>query len=111
MAEDAETREAKHGKRMIEVRVRFWTNDLADGKGRICPRHAWGAGVVRLDPNDAHGIVGGEPVPFNSLAEIPAKVEKVAHRRRRDEHHNSTRMKRYHSPIVGEHERTSSRSS
>jgi hypothetical protein len=77
MGSDVETREAAHGKRMIEVRVRFWTNDLAEGKGRIRPKHAWGAGVVRLEPNDSHGIPSANPVPFNSIAEIPAKIEKV----------------------------------
>jgi hypothetical protein len=77
MARDVETREAAHGKRMIEVRVRFWTNDLAEGKGRIRPKHAWAAGVVRLEPNDSHGIRSASPVPFNSIAEIPAKIEKV----------------------------------
>ena len=41
MPDDVETREAAHGKRMLEVRVRFWTNDLAEGKGRIRPKHAW----------------------------------------------------------------------
>ena len=35
---------------MIEVKVRFWTNDLADGKDRIRPKHAWGSGVVRMAP-------------------------------------------------------------
>ena len=94
MPEDAQTREAKHGKRMIEVRVRFWTNDLADGKGRIQPKHAWGSGVVRMVPNDAHGIQGGEPLIFNSLAEIPAKIEQalIAHD---VTIHKSTKMKKY----------------
>jgi hypothetical protein len=94
MPDAVETREAAHGKRMVEIRIRFWTNDLADGKGRIRPRHAWGAGVVRIEPNDAHGIESGEPTPFNSLAEIPAKIEKVL-----IDHsvtiHKSTKMKKY----------------
>ena len=94
MAYDVETREAQHGKRMIEVRLRFWTNDLADGKGRIRPKHAWGAGVIRMDPNDVHRIAGGDPIPFNSVAEIPAKLEKLL-----IDHgvtiHRSTRMKKY----------------
>lgn len=94
MADDPETREAAHGKRMIEVRVRFWTNDLADGKGRIRPKHAWGAGVVRIEPNDAHGIERGKVLPFNSMAEVPAKIEKVL-----IDHgvriHKSTKMKKY----------------
>jgi hypothetical protein len=77
MADDVESREAEYGKRMIEVKVRLWTDDLAGGKGRIRPKHAWGAGVVRITRNEAHGIVPGKPVPFNSLMEIPSKIEKV----------------------------------
>ena len=30
-----------------------------------------------MDPNDAHGITGGDPIPFNSVAEIPAKLDKL----------------------------------
>ena len=94
MAEDVETREAKHGKRMIEVRVRFWTNDLADAKGRVRPQHAWGSGVVRIEPNEVHGIECGKPLIFNSLAEIPAKIEQelIAHG---VTIHKSRKMKRY----------------
>ena len=51
---------------------------------------------MRMDPNDAHGIVGGEAIPFNSVAEIPAKIEKLL-----IDHgvtiHKSTRMRKYMS--------------
>jgi hypothetical protein len=77
MTDDPETREAAHGKRMIEIKVRLWTDGLADGKGKIRPRHAWTAGVVRIERNDAHGIVPIQPLPFNSLMDIPSKIEKV----------------------------------
>jgi hypothetical protein len=77
MADDVASREAEYGKRMIEVKVRLWTDDLAGGKGRIQPKHAWSAGVVRITRNEAHGIVPEKPVPFNSLMEIPSKIEKV----------------------------------
>ena len=73
----SESKEAQHGKKMIEVRVRFWTNDLAEEKGKIMPKQAWGSGIVRIDTNSSHGIHAGEPIPFNSLAEIPAKIERV----------------------------------
>jgi hypothetical protein len=33
--------------------------------------------VVRIERNDSHEIVPQAPVPFNSLSEIPAKIEKV----------------------------------
>jgi hypothetical protein len=94
MAENVEAREAKHGSKMIEVKVRFWTNDIADDKGKILPKHAWGSGVVRIDSNSSHGIVPREPLIFNSMAEIPAKIEKVL-----IDHgvtiHKSDRMRKY----------------
>ena len=34
---------AKHGQKMLEVRVRFWTDDIAGKKGEIIPKHTWGA--------------------------------------------------------------------
>jgi hypothetical protein len=72
-----EAKEAQWGKRMIEVRVRLWTDKIAAGKGVIRPKHAWGAGVVRIDRNVEHGIVAGKGIPFNSMAEIPSKIERV----------------------------------
>jgi len=77
MPESVEAREAAHGQKMIEIRVRFWTNDLAGGKGKVLPKHGWGAGVVRLEKNPAHGIAGGEPIPFNSLLELPWRIEQL----------------------------------
>lgn len=75
--EPVEAREAEWGSRMIEVKVRFWTDKIADGKGKILPKHAWNAGVVRMDRNEPHEIVPGAPIPFNSFADLPAKVEQL----------------------------------
>jgi hypothetical protein len=69
--------EAGHGERMIEVRVRFWTNELADGKGKIRPKHAWDRGVVVMERNPSHGISPKNPRPFNSIMQLPAIIEKV----------------------------------
>lgn len=69
-----EPREAAHGEKMIEVRVRFWTNDLAEG-GRILPKHAWSSGAVYLRTNPSHGITSQEAVMFNSLAELPEAIQ------------------------------------
>lgn len=74
---ELEQREAEHGERMIEVRVRFWTSHLADGEGVIFPKYARANGVVRMQPNKAHKIVPKSPKPFNSLMELPAAIEKV----------------------------------
>lgn len=86
--------EAKHGKKMIEVSLRFWTNDIAKPKGKILPKHAWSAGVVRIQGNESHGIVSGNPRPFHSLLDIGAVVEAVLM-----SHgvilHRSRRMKKY----------------
>lgn len=70
-------REAVHGKKMIEIKLRFWTDALAGEKGRILPKHCWGSGVIRIDRNELHGIKPAAPVPFNSLSEIMPKIEKV----------------------------------
>ena len=69
-------RPAQHGQKMIEVKVRFWTDDLAE-EGHIIPKHAWTAGVVRMKRNESHGIVPEAPIPFNSLAEVSAVIEQV----------------------------------
>ncbi len=63
---------------MVEVRVRFWTDEIADGgRGMILPKHIWDTGVVDIARNKSHGIVPGNPVPFNSIAELPSKLEKL----------------------------------
>ncbi len=67
-------RPARRGERMLEIKVRFWTNDLAP-EGEILPKHGWTRGVVRITPNEAHGIESGRAVPFNSLLELTAKIE------------------------------------
>lgn len=77
MANSAEDREARHGEKMIELKVRFWTDEIAEGKGRIRPKHAWTRGIITIERNDPHGIVPKRGCPFNSLMELPATVEKV----------------------------------
>jgi len=51
MPKNAKAREAEHGQKMIEVKLRFWTNNLAGKSGQIIPKHAWSSGVVRIEPN------------------------------------------------------------
>jgi hypothetical protein len=38
MSDDAEAREAAHGEKTITLTLWFWTNDLAEQKGRILPK-------------------------------------------------------------------------
>ena len=77
MEEPILSREAKYGERMIEVRVRFWTNDIAQEIGEIVPKHAWTSGIVRMERNESHGIVPENPRPFDSFMELPTVIAKV----------------------------------
>src|ERR1700691_809842 len=71
------SREAAHGQKMIEVKLRFWTDDIAPEKGKIIPKEAWTSGVGRVERNPAHGIVPESSVPFNSLLGIGSAIEEV----------------------------------
>jgi hypothetical protein len=62
---------------MIEIKLRFWTNGIARGKGYVAPKQAWSGGVVRIERNDTHGIKPGKPLPFHSLLDVGAVIEKV----------------------------------
>ena len=92
--EAIESREAKHGEKMIEIKLRFWTNNIASEDGKVLPKHAWTSGVVRVERNKSHGIVPGAPRPFHSLLDVGAIVEQVL-----VEHgvvlHPSTKMTRH----------------
>ncbi len=69
--------EAKQGKKMIEVRLRFFTNKIARESGKINPKHAWTQGVVYMQRNEFHGIVPGDKRHFHSLLEIGQVIERV----------------------------------
>ena len=74
-------REAKHGEKMIEVKVRFWTDGIAEKgkKGKVIPKHALTSGVVRVESNKTHGINAneGKPKPFNSLLDLGPAIEQT----------------------------------
>lgn len=70
-------RTADRGERMIEVKLRFWTNDIAEGDGKVRPKHAWSSGVVRMERNQTHGIKPKNPRPFHSLLDVGAVIERV----------------------------------
>lgn len=72
-----EEQEATHGQRMIEVKLRFWTNDIAKTRGKIVPKHAWSSGVVRIERNKPHGIEPGKALPFHSLLDVGSVIEKA----------------------------------
>lgn len=85
---------AQHGDKMIEVRLRFWTNKLADEPGKVIPKHAWESGVVMIERNESHGISPGSPLPFHSLLDVGAVIERtlIEHKIKL---HSTTRSKKY----------------
>lgn len=94
--EDLASKEAKQGEKMIEVKIRFWTNNIASDQGKIIPKNAWSSGVVRIERNKSHGIEPSKPLPFHSLLDVGAVIEKVL-----IEHdvvlHSSRKMRKYFS--------------
>lgn len=60
----------------IEVRVKFWTDNLTES-GEVNPKHAWAQGVVHMPANTRHGIKASQPQPFNSMAELASAIEDV----------------------------------
>jgi hypothetical protein len=87
--------EAKFGERMIEVKVCFWTNQIAAGKGKIKPKHAWDSGVVRLERNKTHGIIPQNPVPFHSPFDLTKVIESVLIQHGISLHHGHKTRKYY----------------
>lgn len=68
---------APHGEKMIEIQVRFWTDGVSRKKGYVVPKNCLAMGVVKLQTNESHGIRQKNPVPFNSLLDLTATIEKV----------------------------------
>ena len=69
-------RKPQYGEKMLELAVRFWTNDISTRPGYIVKKECWDSGVVRVKKNRSHGIrVDGDPIPFNSLLDLAGKIE------------------------------------
>lgn len=86
--------EAEQGEKMIEVKLRFWTNEISPEAGKVLAKHAWSSGVVGIERNKSHGIEPGRPQPFHSLLDVGAVIEKVLIQHRVVLHH-SRKMKKY----------------
>ena len=70
-------RTAKHGDKMIEVRIRFWTDEIAEQKDTVIPKNAWDSGIVVMDSNKSHGITPKSPQPFASILDLQSVLAKV----------------------------------
>ncbi len=67
-------RKIPYGKRTIEVRLRFWTDGIAQKEDYVVPKHCWEHGFVLLVKNEEHGISPGKKA-FRSIAEVGRAVE------------------------------------
>jgi hypothetical protein len=77
MPDTLNSKQARQTEKMIEIRIRLWTNDIAATKGEIVPKHAWDSGVVFLERNQSHEIQPSNPKPFHTLLELPSVLEKL----------------------------------
>ena len=78
MKSSTKSKHAEHGEKMIEIQLRFFTDQIAKGKSNILPKHCWSMGVVKIQANGAHGIKAMKnPKVFNSLLDLSAIIEKV----------------------------------
>ena len=77
MTSEPESVIATRGEKTIEVRLHFWTNDIAETEGHIRPKHCWSSGMATVPYNGSHGIASGEPKPFNSLMELTYAIEQA----------------------------------
>jgi len=67
---------APFGEKMIQLEIRLFTDEIASD-GKVIPKHAWDTGMVTVQTNRSHGLRKGDPVPLNSLLELPASIEKL----------------------------------
>jgi hypothetical protein len=74
---NSNSREARFNEKMIELRIRFWTNDISETRTEIIPKQAWDSGVVIMERNASHDIQPEKPKHFHFLMELPAIVKKV----------------------------------
>jgi len=71
------------GEATIKFTAAFFTNGISSKAGRVVRRVCWDKGSVYPQGNERHQIKStGNPKVFNSLAEIPAALQKslIAHR-------------------------------
>ena len=68
---------ARFGERMIEIKIKFWTNNIARSRGQVVPKRAWDSGMVLIERNAAHGIVPRKPLPFHGVMDLSRAIAKV----------------------------------
>ena len=75
----------------IKMTLYFFTDGLTEGEDMIIPKHAWANGTISLSSNKSHEIKATQ-VNFNSLMEIPSKIEELLIKGRITIHVGSDKM-------------------
>lgn len=71
------SKKGTYGEKMIELRVKFWTNDIAPKSGDVLPKHCWDSGMIVFERNHLHEIANKKNQPFHSLPDLIGKIEKM----------------------------------
>jgi hypothetical protein len=69
--------QAQPGEKMLEIRIKFWTDQIAETRGEIVPKHALDAGIVYMPRNKSHDIHSTESEKFHTLLELPAAIQRL----------------------------------
>lgn len=64
------------GEKMIQIKVRLRTNGIAQS-GKIRQKHGWTCGTIGIEKNSSHAIGPSSDIPFNSLLELPSRIEQL----------------------------------
>jgi hypothetical protein len=64
---------AKSTAKSIGVTIRFWNIQ----PGEVDPKYAWAAGTIYVQASEAHGLAGGDAIPFNAMSEILPRLEEA----------------------------------
>jgi hypothetical protein len=74
---NTEPREAKQGEKMIEIKLRFWTDGIAKRRGQVIAKNAWTSGMISMEKNKSHDTEPGKSRPLYKLLDIGSVVEKM----------------------------------
>ncbi len=69
-------KKAKYGEKMIQVKMYFFTDGIAESKDKIVPKHAWTKGQLSLIANESHEI-RSRRTHFNTLMELTHALQEL----------------------------------
>jgi hypothetical protein len=88
--------QAQRGEKMLEIRIKLWTDQIADAHGEIVPKHAWDGGVVYMPGNKSHAIKSSASEKFHMLLGLPGAIERLF-LKNRVQLHLSRRTRKYYA--------------